>query len=131
MEKQQNAPKINHINVVIDCNDTKNLSEFYSKLLSWEITHPAQNGWAAITAPQGQVFAFQEIEEYTPPVWPYEKGKQGQMLHLDFWVDDLQAGVRHAIACGATAAPNQYFKTSTTMFDPEGHPFCIDTDGEE
>lgn len=53
------------------------------------------------------------------------------MLHMDFYVDDLQAALQHALACGATLADEQYFTTSRTLFDPAGHPFCLDTDEPE
>ena len=111
-------PAVNRINTVIDCGDAQIMAEFY-------------NGWAAVTSPEGAVFAFQEIEGYEPPVWPWEKGKQGQMIHLDFWVDNLEEGVEFALACGAVEAAQQFFTTSRTLLDPAGHPFCIDTDGEE
>lgn len=122
---------VKHINLVVDCPDPAQLAGFYSRLLSWEITHPGGNGWAAITAPSGTVIAFQEVAGYKPPVWPWEPGAQGQMLHLDIWVDDLEAGVRHALECGAVLTKQQFFTTSRTMLDPAGHPFCIDTEGEE
>ena len=57
------------INIVVDCSDAGVLADFYSKLLGWEWTHPRANGWAAITSPEGVVMAFQEVEEYQPPVW--------------------------------------------------------------
>lgn len=107
------------------------MAAFYSRFLGWALTHPQANGWAAVTAPDGTVFAFQEVEGYEPPVWPWESGQQGQMLHLDFWVDDLEAGVAFAVTCGASEAKQQFYTTSRTMLDPAGHPFCIDTEGEE
>lgn len=124
-------PTINNINTVIDCREAGVMAEFYSKLLGWDLTFPASNGWAAITSPDGSVLAFQEVEGYEPPIWPWEEGKQGQMLHMDFWVDDLEEGVAFALACGAKEASRQYYTTSRTLLDPAGHPFCIDTDGEE
>jgi len=124
-------PLINKINIVIDCTDAGVLAEFYSKLLGWEWTHPRANGWAAITSPNGTVFAFQEVEEYEPPVWPWQSDRQGQMLHLDFYVDNLEEAVAYAISLGAEQAGEQYFKTSRTMIDPAGHPFCLDTDEPE
>lgn len=132
----ENIPKkkglsVKNINLVIDCADAGIMAEFYSKLLSWEWTHPQANGWAAITSPTNTVIAFQEIEGYEPPVWPWQKGKQGQMLHIDIWVDDLEEAVEYAIECGAKLADEQYFRTSRTMIDPAGHPFCIDTDEPE
>lgn len=132
----ENIPKkkglsVKNINLVIDCSDASIMAKFYSKLLGWEWTHPRANGWAAITSSTGSVIAFQEVEGYEPPVWPWEKGKQGQMLHIDIWVDDLEEAVEYAIECGAKLAEGQYFRTSRTMIDPAGHPFCIDTDEPE
>lgn len=122
---------IKKVNIVIDCADAGVMSKFYSKILKWECTHPHANGWAAITSPFGMVIAFQEVENYTPPVWPWQEGKQGQMLHLDFYVDNLEEAVQFAMQCGAKLANEQYYKTSRTMIDPEGHPFCLDTDEPE
>lgn len=125
--EQQSKINIRKINVVIDCKDAGVLAEFYSKLLGWDWTHPQANGWAAITSPTGMVMAFQEIEDYQPPVWPWRKEEQGQMLHLDFYVDNLDEAVTYAIELGAKLA----FRTSRTMIDPAGHPFCLDTDEPE
>ena len=119
------------MNIVVDCKDAGVLAEFYSKLLGWELTHQRANGWAAITSPSGMVMAFQEIEEYQPPVWPWEESKQGQMLHLDFYVENLEEAVAYAIQLEARRADEQYFRTSQTMFDPAGHPFCLDTEEAE
>ena len=123
--------KVNRINIVIDGADAGIMAAFYSKLLGWEWTHPQANGWAAITSPEGTVIAFQEVEGYEPPVWPWEKGKQGQMLHLDLWVDNLDQAVQFAIECGAMLANVQFFKSSRKMIVPAGQPFCIDTDMPE
>ena len=60
-------PAINRINTVIDCGDAQIMAEFYSRLLGWELTLPAANGWAAVTSPEGAVFAFQEISGWT--IW--------------------------------------------------------------
>ena len=125
-------PEVYQINTVIDCapGDADRLARFYAALLGWAHTHPAADGWAAITSPQGTVFAFQEVPDYQPPVWPWEKGRPGQMLHLDFWVkaEALENMVTYAQDLGVTLAPAQYYKSSRTMLDPAGHPFCIDTD---
>ncbi|MFR3217878.1 MAG: VOC family protein [Dysgonomonas mossii] len=122
---------IKKVNIVIDCADAGIMSGFYSKILNWQCKHPHANGWAAITSPTGMVIAFQETENYTPPVWPWQKGKQGQMLHLDFYVENLEEAVQFAVECGAKLASEQNYKTSRTMIDPAGHPFCLDTDEPE
>lgn len=119
---------INRFNVVIDCSNAETLAIFYTKLLGWKLTHPYAKGWAAITSPSGTIIAFQEVEGYEPPIWPNESGKQGQMLHLDFHVEDLDSAVKYALECGAKLADSQFFDDSQTMIDPEGHPFCLDTD---
>ncbi|MDL2274057.1 VOC family protein [Oscillospiraceae bacterium OttesenSCG-928-G22] len=130
-EEKKARPTVRIAHIVVDCAEAGPVAECYSKLLGWEWTHPANNGWAAITSPDGMVMAFQEVEGYTPPVWPWETGKQAPMLHLDLMVDDLDEGVAFALSCGARLADEQYFRTSRTMFDPAGHPFCIDTDEPE
>ena len=88
--------------IVLDCADPAALAAFYQKL------------------------AFQAVPAYAPPVWPWQPGAPGQMLHLDWQVDDLDEAVAFALACGARLADAQYFTTSRTLLDPAGHPFCLD-----
>ena len=109
-----------------DCQNADALAEFYVALLGWR-KEISDGGWAALRSPQGWLFAFQEIEGYITPVWPWENGKQQQMAHMDFYVENLAEAVEHAINCGAKKSEIQYFDTSTVMFDPEGHPFCLST----
>lgn len=109
-----------------DCKDADELADFYVRLLGWEKIL-AGSGWAGLRSPQGWILAFQQVEEYIPPVWPWKKGEQQQMAHIDFLVDNLNDGVLHALKCGAKKADIQYFETSTVMLDPEGHPFCLST----
>ncbi len=108
--ESDNRAMINRINIVIDCAGAGIMADFYSKFLGWEWTHPQANGWAAITSPTGSVIAFQEVKGYEPPVWLWEPGKQGQMLHFDLLVDNLDKGVKYAIECGAKEA-SQHFLT--------------------
>ena len=110
----------------LDCKDADALADFYAALLGLKKTLSG-NGWAGIHMPQGIVLAFQTVEEYVPPVWPWQQGAQQQMAHIDFKVSDLAASVAHAQALGATVCETQYFDTSTVLFDPAGHPFCLST----
>lgn len=123
-----NKPEFEVHGLAIDCKDAKSLCMFYQKLLGWEKTHEG-GGWFALTSPGGVVLAFQTTEEYKPPIWPYEVGKQGQMMHLDFMVKQLEPAVDYAISLGAKVAPAQFYEeyNCKTMLDPEGHPFCIAT----
>ena len=68
---------------------------------------------------------FQEVEGYRPPVWPEKPGEQQKSVHLDFAVGDLAAAVALAEGLGARKAPVQYDPGWTVMFDPAGHPFCL------
>ncbi len=49
------------------------------------------------------------------------------MVHINFLVDDLQEAEKFALECGAKKAEPQYYDTSSVMFDPAGHPFCLST----
>lgn len=127
-KNSRQRPTIKPGPIVIDCGvgQAAVLSDFYSRLLDWELTHPAHAGTAAVTSPAGQVMAFQETETYRPPVWPWKAGEQGQMMHFDLIVEDLEEATRFAAGCGAKIAEEQFFDDSRTLFDPAGHPFCLD-----
>ena len=119
------------IGVAIDCADENALAEFYERMLGWTRTFSG-NGMAVVSAPGApMLLVFQAVQGYRPPVWPWEADKQAQMMHFDFYVDDLDAAVEQAVACGATLSEVQFFESSRTLFDPAGHPFCLSTTWEE
>lgn len=115
--------------VVLDCKDVAALSDFYIQLLGWKKNYSEDDEWVDIASPSGNVkIAFQKNEDYVPPVWPEELGKQQQMAHLDFIVqstEQMELAVQHAISCGAVKASTQYSDKWTVMIDPAGHPFCF------
>jgi len=112
------------IGFAYDCRDADRLADFYVQLTGWEKTLSG-NGWAGIKTPHGVILAFQTVEEYISPVWPWKPGSQQQMAHIDFQVDNLSEAVAEAESIGATKAAIQYYDMSTVMLDPEGHPFCL------
>ena len=114
------------IGIAFDCPDANELADFYVKLSGWE-KEISSDEWAGICTPQGILLVFQTVENYVPPVWPWQNGAQQQMAHIDFKVDDLAEAEKHALKCGAKKADVQYYETSTVMFDPAGHPFCLST----
>lgn len=105
--------------IVLDCADAQRLAEFYGALLGWP-REEAAPGWAALSAPGGWTLAFQQVPGYTPPVWPWREGAQGQMIHLDFHVKDLKGAVRCVLACGTRMVQTQYYQISCTLLDPAG-----------
>jgi hypothetical protein len=47
-------------------------------------------------------------------------------MHFNFQVDNLPSAVEEAIRLGATKAAEQYGGDHfITLFDTEGHPFCL------
>src|SRR6187431_1390043 len=84
--------------IVIDCPDAHTLGAFYGALLDWKVT--TSPNWAEVQADYGQSFSFQQVEGYTPPVWPGQDVPQ--QMHMDVIVDDLDAAEAEVLALGAT-----------------------------
>lgn len=112
------------IGIALDCPNANELADFYVKLTGWE-KEISSDEWAGIRTPEGILLVFQTVEQYELPVWPWKKGSQQQMIHIDFKVDNLGEAEQYAMKCGAEKAETQYYDTSSVMFDPAGHPFCL------
>ncbi|MFI5693760.1 VOC family protein [Kribbella sp. NPDC051586] len=109
--------------VTVNAPDALALAEFYA-----EITGGAATGtshWAVVSGPNGSI-AFQQVEDFRPPVWP---GNDVPMqLHLDFLVDDLDATGARVLAAGAILLDYQPNSDHCYVYsDPAGHPFCLST----
>jgi hypothetical protein len=74
---------------------------------------------------------IQAEQWYERPVWPERPGEQHKMLHFEIEVVEVEEAVAHALAAGATEAPNQPQDRDQdklrVMLDPAGHPFCLCT----
>ena len=117
--------KITLRSIVLDCPDAWALAGFYSAMLGWD-RHCEDPEWVSVGRMGTLPFLlFQEVEDYRPPVWPEQPGQQQKSIHLDFAVRDLAAAVALAEHLGARRAPVQYDSGWTVMFDPAGHPFCL------
>jgi hypothetical protein len=99
------------------------LARFYAELTGGVPGGSAH--WATVTGPNGAI-AFQQVDDFRPPVWP---GADVPMqMHLDFFVDDLDATGSLAIAAGATRLDFQPNSDHCMVYaDPAGHPFCLST----
>ncbi|MBQ4040209.1 MAG: VOC family protein [Oscillospiraceae bacterium] len=118
---------VSYMAVVLDSANSDALSAFYANMLGWERIKP-DDEWIIVYNNESRNFpliTFQQIENYERPKWPAEKGKQQQMVHLDFHVDDVDEAVKHAISCGAVLSDIQLEDAWRVMLDPAGHPFCI------
>jgi catechol 2,3-dioxygenase-like lactoylglutathione lyase family enzyme len=116
--------------VTLDSRNAEEHADFYQKLLGWTIrftnTDHGSKFVGIMSETKDVILLFQEDDSYVEPVWPTEQGRQQQMAHLDFFTDDVENDVKHAIACGAKPAATQYSDKWRVMIDPAGHPFCIE-----
>lgn len=117
--------------VAVDCPDPVRLAEFYARLAGLEVAplddEPELVEWVEVLDGDVSVLAFQRVPAYVAPVWP--EGPVPQQLHLDFEVDDLDAGEAWAIALGAVKAEYQPGEDFRVFLDPAGHPFCLVAEG--
>lgn len=114
-------------NVVLDSGNAEELSAFYERLLGWT-RFPGEEFTVLANIEQKGFptwITFQQIDDYTPPVWPAKPDAQQQMAHLDFHVEDVEEGVKTALACGATLSDIQCEDGWRVLLDPAGHPFCL------
>ena len=102
--------------VVVDCADPPLLAEFYARLLGapWAVDEEGDAGVYGYGGPSIDLIKVPE-------------GKTGKnRLHLDVRATDLDAAVAHALALGATRAPDVYDGDRWVVLrDPEGNEFCL------
>ena len=114
--------------VALDCPDPLALAGFYSRLTGLDVEPlgdfpPEKVSWIELMNDGGPTIAFQKVGCHVVPTWP--EGEVPQQLHMDFLVDDLDEGERHALAVGATKCAVQPGETFRVYLDPVGHPFCL------
>jgi len=127
-------PRMRLVGPVLDTSDPLALARFYERLLGWKVVeregprpgYPPEDAWVKLRSPAGDFkIEIQWEQDYQRPVWPHVTGEQQMMIHLDFAVDDLEAGVAWALQEGATLVPHQPQEGVRVMLDPAGHPFCL------
>lgn len=125
--RMSDAPLLTLTTVNLGASNPRALAGFYERLLGWPIeADTADDTWLAMRNPAGGVgLSFQYEEFHARPVWPGRAGEQQMMAHLEIRVDDLAAGLRHALDCGAKLADFQPQQDVRVCLDPEGHPFCL------
>ena len=111
----------------IDCPDPAALARFYAALLSMQSRYEGDDGaWLAGDNPAANVI-FQGVADYNPPRWP--DPAYPQQLHLDVFVDDVDAAARQVIGMGGQPLPGSG-DNWRVYADPVGHPFCLVFDPE-
>ena len=115
-----NRPTVAWAEVTIDCRDTKRVAAFWSGLLDLP-SREHYDGWFQLgpAMPGGPVINIQPV--------PEEKVGKAR-VHLDIWVDDLDAGIALVEELGGTCTGEVHTKsegTDVVMSDPEGTEFCL------
>lgn len=114
--------------VALDCPDPVRLAEFYAELIGGQVVmEPDEPGWVEVVGFEGTPLAFQQVDDYRPPVWPGQE--HPQQAHFDFDVDDIEADEKRVLELGATVLertdqlrPDANWRVYA---DPAGHPFCL------
>jgi catechol 2,3-dioxygenase-like lactoylglutathione lyase family enzyme len=106
----------------IDCPDPAALARFYAALVGMEIRYEGDDGaWLAGANPAANL-TFQAVADYNPPRWP--DPAYPQQMHLDVFVDDVDAADQQVIGLGASHLPGSG-DNWRVYADPAGHPFCL------
>jgi catechol 2,3-dioxygenase-like lactoylglutathione lyase family enzyme len=107
----------------LDCPDARSLAEFYRSITGWPVDEDSDDEWVQLDSDGGATLAFQRVPDYVAPVWP--GAEHPQQAHLDFDVEDLDAGEAALLEIGARKADFQPGTSFRVFLDPVGHPFCL------
>lgn len=126
------VPRIRATSLTIGAPDPRALAAFYARLLDVEVAtteepgpgDPAEAGWAQVRT-EHLTLNFEFERHWRAPVWPAREGEQLATVHLDLWVDDLDAALAWAVECGGRPAEEQPQADVRVVIDPAGHPFCL------
>lgn len=117
--------KIRRQIIVFDAADLVAESTFWAGLLGGTVE--ADDEWHSVVVDGEWRLGVQLAPHHVPPAWP--DGTPEQQIHLDLWVDDLQAAHAEAIALGARllkpADDLEAAEGFQVYADPAGHPFCL------
>ena len=117
--------KIRRQIVVFDAADLAAESGFWAGLLG--ATVEAEDDWHSVVVDGEWRLGVQLAPNHVPPDWP--DGTPQQQIHLDLWVDDLEAAHEKAISLGARLLQPADDLGAAEVFqvyaDPAGHPFCL------
>ena len=107
--------------VTVNAPDALALGTFYAELTSGQVRGSAH--WALVEGPNGSI-GFQQVDDFRATTWP--AGDVPMQLHLEFFVDALEATGARAVAAGATLLGVQPNSDHCLVYaDPVGHPFCL------
>ncbi len=118
--------RIRHQVVVFDAVDLAEESTFWAGVLDG-VVH-SEDDWHMVLVDGEPWVGVQLAPDHVPPDWP--RGAPKQQIHMDLWVDDVDAAHEEVMSLGArllrpatrdSEAPDDF----QVYADPAGHPFCL------
>ncbi len=117
--------KISRTIVAFDAADLNAMSSFWARLLGGTVDD-AENDWHTVLVDGEPRLGIQLAPNHVPPEWP---DGTPQQMHLDLYVDDIEAAHDEALSLGARLLKPADDLTADSGFqvyaDPAGHPFCL------
>ncbi|SDL73050.1 VOC family protein [Tessaracoccus oleiagri] len=116
--------RIRHQVVVFDAEDLAEESTFWAGVLGGTVDE--DDDWHMVLVDGRATIGIQLAPNHVRPEWP--EG-QPQQVHLDLWVDDIDAAHEEVIGLGARLLQEARGGDEPDDFqvyaDPAGHPFCL------
>jgi predicted enzyme related to lactoylglutathione lyase len=117
--------RINQRVTVFDAADLSAESSFWAGILGGTVE--ADDDWHMVLVDRAPVVGVQLAPDHVAPDWP--DGTPAQQIHVDLWVEDIEAAHEEVMALGAKLlkpaaaidSPDDY----QVYADPAGHPFCL------
>jgi predicted enzyme related to lactoylglutathione lyase len=116
---------VKYRSIVLEAADLHAESAFWAGLLDGTVE--AGERWHNIWIDGTWQLAVQLAPNHVPPAWPDDTSPQ--QIHLDFYLEDLEAGHRRVLELGGRllkAADDPAVPSGFRVYaDPAGHPFCL------
>ena len=108
---------------VFDTADLQASSSFWAGVLGG--TAEGDDEWHTVLVDGVSQLGFQLAPDHLRPDWP---DGEPQQLHLDLYVDDIEAEEARVLGLNARllqSAPAEAAEGFRVYADPAGHPFCL------
>jgi predicted enzyme related to lactoylglutathione lyase len=116
--------KIKRQVIVFDAADLSAESGFWAGLLGGTVN--TDDDWHSVLVDGEWRIGVQLAPNHVQPDWP---DGTPQQIHLDLWVEDLDAAHEQAMSLGARLlqpAGDRHAASGFQVYaDPAGHPFCL------
>ena len=117
--------KIKRQIIVFDAADMAAESSFWAGVLGGTVK--ADDDWHTVSVDGESRLGIQLAPNHVAPDWP--NGTPEQQIHLDLWIDNLDAAHEEVLSLGARLLKPADDPKAAQGFqvyaDPAGHPFCL------